>query len=213
MDSSIITKQEIEIKLDLGSFTSYLKLLGYVGETDGEIHQHNAFFDTEDGRLVAEGWALRVRAENARGLVTAKSGAKQKGAAHIRDEIEEEISRGQALECLALRCDIMSLPIAPIRFLQERFGAEFQVAELVKFSNYRQRKLMKVGEMSLTLEVDRTEYTDGSVDYEVEVEFSDASLVETATDNLRRLFTSLDIPFENQLVSKFARALQRQSGR
>jgi inorganic triphosphatase YgiF len=213
MDSQIKSKQEIEIKLDLGSFTNYLKLFGYIGETDGEIRQQNAFFDTEDGRLAADGWALRVRAESTRGLVTAKGSSEQVGAAHIRDEIEDEISRGQALECLTLRCDVMSLEISPIAFLKDRFGADLQVAELAKFDNYRQRKSMTIGEMTLTLEVDRTMFTDGSVDYELEVELADANDVETVTENLRRLFDSLDMPFDHQSQSKFARAMGRLNRR
>ncbi len=213
MESSINTKKEIEIKLDLSSFTGYLKLLGYIGETAGEIRQQNAFFDTEDGRLEAGGWALRVRAETSRGLVTIKSRATQNGAAHVRDEIEDEISRGQALECLALRLDVMSLDVAPILFLKDKFGAELQVAGLVKFDNYRQCKSMRVGDMTLALEIDRTEFTDGSVDYELEVELSETSQVEAVTDSLAKLFDSLDIPFVRQPLSKFARALRRQSGR
>ena len=64
---------EIEIKLQLGSFTDYLKLVGFLGQIESEEHQINGFFDTEDRRLAKGGWAFRVRAEDRRGLITLKS--------------------------------------------------------------------------------------------------------------------------------------------
>jgi len=201
--------REIEVKLDLGSFTNYLKLIGYLGQVEGEVRHQNAFFDTEDGRLAGEGWVLRVRAENTRGLVTVKNRGTKVGVAHVRDEIEAEISRGQALECLGLRSDVMSLPVVPIQFLRQSFGDDLQLAGMAKFENYRQTKSMNVGDVLLKLEIDRTEFTDGSVDYELEVELPDTSQVEIATDALRRLFASLDIPFQRQPDSKLARARRR----
>ena len=43
--------QEIEIKLDLGSFTNYLKLIGFLGHIEDEIKQINAFFDSNNRKL------------------------------------------------------------------------------------------------------------------------------------------------------------------
>ena len=40
--------REIEIKLDLGSFTNYLKLLGFLGQIEHEELQQNGFFDSDD---------------------------------------------------------------------------------------------------------------------------------------------------------------------
>ncbi len=200
--------REIEIKLNLGSFTNYLKLMGFLGQTEKEERHLNAFFDTQDRKLSAAGWALRVRAENHRGLVTIKSIAKETGSAFIRQEIEAEISRSEALDVLALQVDVMDLPVLPVEYLTEKLG-RLEVMILVKFENLRQKKFFKIADYTYLLEIDKTEFGDGSVDYELEVELPDTSRLETVEDSLRRMFNSLSIPFETQSESKFARALKR----
>lgn len=200
--------REIEIKLDLGVFTNYLKLIGFLGQIDKEERQLNAFFDTEDRQLAKAGWALRVRAENGRGLVTIKSIAVEEGDAFIRQEIEAEIGRGEALDILALQRDVMSLDIIPIQYLKDKVG-EVAVMVLVKFENVRQQKSFKIGDHSYFLELDKTEFSDGSVDYELEVELADTSRLDTVTACLHKLFESLGIPYARQTESKFARALHR----
>ena len=200
--------REIEIKLNLGSFTNYLKLMGFLGQTEKEERHLNAFFDTEDRKLSAAGWALRVRAENHRGLVTIKSIAKETGSAFIRQEIEAEISRSEALDILALQVDVMDLPVLPVEYLTEKLG-RLEVMILVKFENLRQKKFFKIADYTYLLEIDKTEFGDGSVDYELEVELPDTSRLETVEDSLRRMFGSLSISFETQSESKFARALKR----
>ena len=59
------------------------------------------------------------------------------------------------------------------------------------------------------LNIDKTEFNDGSVEYELELELSDTSKIETIEANLRKLFLTLDIPFIRQTESKFARALKK----
>ncbi len=199
---------EIEIKLKLESFTDYLKLIGYLGQIESEDHHINAFFDTEDRQLARAGWALRVRAENKRGLVTIKSIPTTEGAAVVRQEIEAEIPRGVAYEIIGLREELMAMSIMPVDFIKRQFP-ELNLAKLIQFENVRQKKLFRIGGDNYLLEVDKTMYTDGSVDYELEVELHDMDRIETVEDHLRKLFHSLDIPFEHQTESKFARALKR----
>lgn len=199
---------EIEIKLNLGSFTNYLKLMGFLGQTEKEERHLNAFFDTEDRQLSKAGWALRVRAENHRGLITIKSIAKESGSAFIRQEVESEITRSKALDILALQSDVMDQPVLPVEYLIEKVG-RLDVMILVKFENVRQKKFFKIADFNYLLEIDKTEFGDGSVDYELEVELPDISRVETVDDNLRRIFSSLAIPYQVQTESKFARALKR----
>ncbi len=199
---------EIEIKLDLGSFTNYLKLMGFLGQTEKEERHLNAFFDTEDRKLSQAGWALRVRAENQRGLITIKSIARESGSAFIRQEVEAEINRSVALDILALQSDVMEQPVLPIEYLIEKVG-RVDVMILVKFENIRQKKFFRIGDFNYLLEIDKTEFGDGSVDYELEVELPDISRLETVDDSLRRIFSSLAIPYEIQTESKFSRALKR----
>jgi len=208
MDLPHQTVREIEIKLNLGAFTNYLKLIGFLGKIEHEENQINAFFDTEDHKLAKLGWALRVRVENSRGLVTAKSIGTEKGAAFIRQEIEAEILRTEAFELLNLRTDIMQLQILPIECILEKAG-QISVMKLVQFTNIRQKKLFKIGDENYILEIDKTEFSDGSVDYELELELSDDSRIDIVEDHFRKLFASLSIPYQPQAKSKFMRALTK----
>jgi len=200
--------KEIELKLDLGSFSNYLKLMGFLGQVESETHQKNAFFDTEERKLRASGWALRVRAEDERGFVTVKGVSTQVGGALVRDEFEAEISRSEAINCMALTTDIMSMGVAPIDFVKHQVG-HVPVMILVKFDNVRQIKTVRLGDYDYRFEVDKTEFGDGSVDYELEVEVPETSHIEVVGDGIRRIFSSLDIPYEPQGEGKFSRALQR----
>jgi uncharacterized protein YjbK len=201
-------KLEIEIKLKLDSFMDYLKLVGFLGQIESEDHHINGFFDSEDRVLAKGGWALRVRAENGRGVVTVKSIPKQAGLAVVRQEIEAEIGRGVAMDVLELRMDVLDLPVMPIEFIKKEFPKS-HLARLIQFHNTRQKKLFRIGDNNYLLEIDKTEYGDGSVDYELEIELNDTAKVEVVEDHLRKLFHSLNIPFEKQAESKFARALQK----
>jgi uncharacterized protein YjbK len=109
---------------------------------------------------------------------------------------------------MSLATDVMSLGIPPIDFLKHQVGS-VAVVILVKFDNVRQVKPIKIGDYDYKFEVDKTEFGDGSVDYELEVEVPETSRIETVTDGLRKILASLGIPFEPQATSKFARALKR----
>jgi len=200
--------REIEIKLDLGSFTNYLKLLGFLGQIEHEELQQNGFFDSDDRKLARAGWALRVRVEKKRGLVTIKSIPVKPGLAVVRQEIETEIPRRDALDILSGGRDLMTLQVMPIEYIKDKI-AKVKVGPLVKFDNLRQKKLFKIDDSSYMLEIDKTEFSDGSSDYELELEMPDTSRVDTIAAALRRLLSQLGIPFVKQSESKFARALKR----
>jgi len=208
MSDSSELNREIEIKLDLGSFTNYLKLVGFLGQIEQEDRHINGFFDTEDRRLSKKGWALRIRAENNRGLVTVKSIPTQEGLAVIRQEIESEIPRGQALEIINLNVDVTSIDCIPMDHVRQHVGGR-SLTRLVMFENVRQRKVFKIADYNYVLEIDKTEYNDGSVDYELELELGDTRNLDVIEDKLRKLFHSLDIPFVHQSESKFHRALKK----
>jgi len=200
--------QEIEIKLHLGSFADYLKLVGFLGQVEHEERHVNGFFDTEDRKLATDGWALRVRAESNRGLITLKSEPSGPGVATVRDEIEVEIPRGETLDILNLRKDVMALSNIAIDFVKQKWG-KITVIKLVHFENTRQKKLFKIGDYNYTLELDKTEFADSTVDYELELELPDESRIEVVEDKLRKIFASLGIPFKLQMESKFVRALKK----
>jgi uncharacterized protein YjbK len=200
--------REIEIKLDLSSFTNYLKLLGFLGQIEHEDLQQNGFYDTDDRRLAKSGWALRVRTEKKRGLVTIKSIPSKPGLAVVRQEIEAEIPKRHSIDILNGDMDVMELEVMPVEYIKDKI-AKVSVQQLVKFDNLRQKKLFKIDDASYMLEIDKTEFSDGSNDYELELELSDTTRMDTIEEALRRLFAQLGIPFVRQKESKFARALKR----
>jgi uncharacterized protein YjbK len=200
--------QEIEIKLNLTSFTNYLKLIGFLGQIEQEEHHLNVFFDTEDRAVSNSGWALRVRAESNRGLVTIKSIPTKEGLAVVRQEIESEIPKEQALAIINSNNDVMTLDIMPIHFIRDKVGG-VNLQKLVMFENIRQKKVFRLGDNNYLLEIDKTEYNDGSVDYELELELKEGAPLETIEDQLKKIFLSLDIPFKIQSESKFHRALKK----
>jgi inorganic triphosphatase YgiF len=205
--SQSTNNKEIEIKLCVASFADYLKILGFLGNVDGESEQLNCFFDTEDRQLSEAGWALRVRVSGDHGLVTVKGIPTEEGLAVVREEIESTVPRGTALAVVNLQHDIMSLSVEPIEFIRDRFP-EVQLARLVEFRTLRKHKLFKMGDCDYQLMVDQTSFHDGSVDYELEVELPDIKEIATVEDCLRKLFDRLKIPFEPQSESKFERALK-----
>ncbi len=200
-------RKEIEIKLDLQSFTNYLKLIGCLGQIDRRNRHLNGFFDTKDRRLSELGWAFRVRAEDNRGLVTAKGKNITDGLAAVREEIEVDISRGKALEILRLGNDVLELDVPPTAFIRE-LVEHAKLYKILSFECNREIKSFRLGDKNRIFEVDTTNFTDGTVDYELEVEIDDPKEIEIVGGDLQSLFASLDIPFIPQKQSKFARALK-----
>jgi uncharacterized protein YjbK len=199
---------EIEIKLQLESFTDYLKLIGFLGNIEYEDRHQNAFFDSEDRYLSRKGWIFRVRVENERGLVTVKDSGRQTGSAMVRREIEAEIPRSQAIDILNLRTEPLKMAVTPVDFIRKEFP-DVKLAKLIQFNNVRQRKTLQLGDKNYVFEIDKTEFSDGSVDYEVEIELKDVNQIEYVENDLRKLFESLNIPYARQTESKLARALKK----
>ncbi|MBD3403845.1 CYTH domain-containing protein [candidate division GN15 bacterium] len=200
---------EIEIKLKLDSFADYLKLIGFLGNPDKEVNQLNCFFDSEDHRLMKDGWALRVRAENDRGLITLKGAAdSDHDLTVVREEFETIIERSAALAIINLQNDILAAPAEPIEFVKHKYP-DIALAKLAQFTNIRQMKNFKIGDYTHVLELDRTEYADGSVDYELEMELDNPDQSDIVIPSLQKLFASLDIPFQRQDQTKFIRALEK----
>jgi inorganic triphosphatase YgiF len=199
---------EIEIKIQLESFMDYLKLLGYLGPIDRKEYHQNAFFDTPERELGQAGYVLRVRSAELSGSVTLKSLVSQTDALAVRQEMIGEIGAVMARAIMDGHTDLMSLNVAPIAYLRSHFPKLAPVL-LLKFANERQVKRYRLGELELDLEIDRTEFSDGSVEYELEIELSDQSHYQPVRDAVARIFQSLAIPFVTQTKSKFERALAR----
>lgn len=200
---------EIEIKLSLRSYPEYLKLIGYLGHMDHEERLINSFYDTPGRELSKADWAYRVRVTSDSGLVTLKGLTTVSGAAAIRQEIQEQIARPLAFEIINDRHSPLNIDCRPAEFVKNELGFS-SLVKVVRFEIFRQSKQHSICDRQYTFEVDTITFADGSSDYELEVELPDQEIIETAERDLWRLFDHLNIPFEVQTESKFARALANQ---
>ncbi len=207
MKSSQNIHTEIEIKLALPSFCDYLKLIGFIGKADSVINQRNIFYDTDTQEISKLGYALRLRIESNRGIVTLKSTTIQKGKAAVRDEIEETVSIEQAAD-ISQTDSLLSLDIAPIRFLLAQSKNLKNIKPILQFANERIKKEILLNNRAYLFEVDKTMYVDSSVDYELEIELATIDEIDFAVTDIQHLFKSLEIDFLAMKKSKFERALE-----
>ncbi|MDZ4722754.1 MAG: CYTH domain-containing protein [candidate division Zixibacteria bacterium] len=217
MTSDTLGKNEIEIKLQLGSFTNYLRLLGALGPLDGERQQLNAFFDTPNRTLALNGWALRVRIESSiadrqihqtTSFVTLKSLPADASMTVVRQEIESEIDYTVGKSIVNGEKSILSLLADPVRTISRMFKLD-SLIKIVEFSNTRLEKKYMIDGHEYLLEIDKTEYDDHSCDYELEIEIESTEESKPIIMTLEKLFRSHGIPFEHQVESKLVRALAK----
>lgn len=203
---------EIEIKLQLQSFAEYLKLLGFVGNAEREEQNDNCFFDSADNQLARAGYAYRVRLRPDSALVTVKGMPSSDGAAVIREEIEESISRSVAQAIQREERDCLDVDIVPADFVRKTCPG-IKMKKLVEFVTLRKYVQFRLGDDRCLLQIDKSDYSDGSTDYELEVEVLGREQIPVTENCLKRLFDSLDIPLIRQTDSKLVRALNRISSR
>ena len=199
---------EIEIKIQLESFTDYLKLLGYLGPIDREEHHHNAFFDSLEKELAGAGYVLRVRSTDQAGSITLKSSGSQRDALAVREEIIGEIGSVMARRIIEGHADLMTIETEPVVVVRRMFP-DLKPQLMLQFRNERHVKRHRLGECDIEFEIDKTEFADGSNEYEIEVELADVDQFEPVNTCLMRLLHTLSIPYIAQTKSKFERALTR----
>ena len=106
---------EIEAKFSVPNRQTYRSLLrlrdtaGYVLIPTSAVQMADRYFDTADGRLLAAGYACRLRTENASVLATLKGLGGAQGAIHHRDE--------QEIQLAAWTPDATAWPASPARDL------------------------------------------------------------------------------------------------
>ncbi len=205
------TPSEIELKIDLVNEANYRRLIDYL-EIDMEpAVQSNYFFDTDRGDLGEKRWALRLRIENGKAILTLKGNRREssKGLA-VRTEIESEIPSELKDEFLEKRkFSIMRLPVR-IREVLPEFPDDTIFKLKLGFTNHRIKTPFRSGENEYLLEIDRTRFPNDFVDYELEVEIAEEA---GYTDTLRAvtaLLAKSDIPLIFQPKSKLKRALENR---
>jgi len=204
---------EIEIKLDLINKENYKKLLDWLSQVKQKKphKQENCFFDTEDWALSKAGWALRIRKEKKIATITAK-GPKRDAVdgLTVRPEIEDKISIEQFN--IFIVDGIKPAALSPnIKKTISHFYGRQKLNKKISFTNYRTTINREYNGIMQVFEIDRTEYSDGSADYELEVELSNKTQYKTVMNIIGEIFNKAQIPIAYQTGSKYARAL-RKSG-
>ncbi len=230
MEDSSEGPREVEFKVRVRSeddFDALARLAtGSAGGSERTVIQENHFFDTADGALREAGYALRLRIEEKRRLLTAK-GPSSRAEDGLTERPEEEV-----LVEPAEAERILSGAVSPLAVLVARTGSHSRLLELVG-SWAGRRPLVHVGSfknvrryvgpvelgdgMSRTevmLEMDRTEFPDGSVDHEIEVEV-DSKAAEPCRAGLSDLLDRAGIPWETapSKAERFFAALGRRAAR
>ena len=208
-----MSDKEIEIKLSLTDETEYSKLLAFFKPKTPPQKMKSCFFDTEDNRLVAKSWALRVRIVGNKARVALKGQLSEdapEGLA-IRTELEEPIPFEMATGFISGRVEAGQLPeriAVPLREVVD----DSLLKCFLQFIVHRTEVDLLVDEETgrkVLLEIDRTQYQDGKCDYELEVELDDSGQYDETIERLKELLEQLEIPFKPQPDSKFFRALKR----
>ncbi len=209
--------RERELKYDLGNEAATRRVEALLGPAPGGRLQQNRFFDTPDGRLRAQLWALRLRAEWEVGgevdlpddgaapgrapdrVILGLKGARA-GSGAFYDRQEEEREEGADFWTRrALAGD--DLP-ASWRALLPPLGES--LAEGARFANLR-RAYPLTG--AWRAEVDRTLFGDGRRAWEVEVEIGIDDDPEAVRTVLEALLARAGVPTVPQGKSKLERAL------
>ena len=198
--------EEIEIKLNLENETNYLKLHERFGRGIEPRRQDNHFFDSPDMRLAASGWALRIRLEAGRALMTAKSSASGGGGAlAVRHEIETALDPDRARAMIDNGLMFGDIPDT-IRDALGNLPADLALTAGTGFVNYRTDIGIETGHALLRVEIDRTCFNDGRIDYELELELEDRADYPDALGRLTAVFENMGLPLIFQDRSKLARA-------
>jgi hypothetical protein len=155
---------------------------------------------------------LRIRLEEGCASIALKGTSSEiKEGLAIRPEISAQIpyDRAQAFiregidDRVALPSDIVAA------FRKSMSGIKLK--KMVDFKNRRTSILHNLEGKELLLEIDRTLFANGEIDFELEVEIPDDRIFETVVRGLEQLLNELDIPLKFHVQSKFARALKRSA--
>jgi adenylate cyclase class IV len=203
---------EIELKLGLVDAADLERLLGALPAPTSVVLQRNHYFSDPAGLLDAARVMLRVRedldpadpaAPATRVVVTAKRRTDKRAGVFVAEEHEAALDPGEWLPIRARERDLGALAEHPvIAWLRAELGP-VSLAPRGALDNLRRA----IPCQGLVLEVDRTTFSDGSVDAEVEVETDDA--LERAREVVEAAARRAGVALFDQTKGKYRRYLER----
>lgn len=168
--------QECELKLSLTA-TDYERLRTTLPGRRGEIKQHNSFWDTAEGRLASEHWALRLRRESgasqpARVIVTVKGPTTRVAGARHRTELQIDVDDSLWQRGLANTLRVEDIDGPPGEYLREELELRGPLCPVLEFTNLRTIFVVELAGAPRELELDRTDFATGERDHELELELA-----------------------------------------
>ncbi len=202
-------QDEIEIKLNLSNEANYRNIINYLTPEISPVKQENYFFDTEKRALSNAGWALRIRKEAGKSTITAKGPRKtENGGLTIRAEIEENIDVNQAGKFIAKGINLAALPPSIAKIITD-ICPDKNLERILSFINHRTIARHEIDGIAVEIAIDRTEYSNDSVDFEFEAELSEKSKYKSVMAIIDGIFEQVGVPLVFQNESKYARALKK----
>lgn len=177
------TLREIELKRLLPGEEALRLLVAELEAVSPPKRQINTFFDTSSGRLARARWGVRLREEEGVYTLTAKGPPRKlSDTIESRPEIEKPIEASLAHALLAGRGDVWETLSATFESDEERAclaaldaaRAGEGLSSIGGFANVRRsgRARLPSGR-AIVVELDTTEFPNGSLDYEVEIELEE----------------------------------------
>ncbi|HXE72503.1 MAG TPA: CYTH domain-containing protein [Candidatus Nitrosotenuis sp.] len=191
---------ERELKYRLAGPADYQALLTELGRPCAQALQVNVYFEAPDGRIEAARSVLRLRCEGEARLLTYKRGLSQEEGYFQAREVEEEVDPATAERLLAgdLSEDLWAL--SPLAALARDLG-RCPLHVRGRTENLRLRFPLPGGDF---LELDRTVFPGGQVEFEVEVETRQPDQVRAW---LEGLWARTGVVVEPQTRTKYERFL------
>jgi uncharacterized protein YjbK len=193
---------ERELKFKLPDRAAYDRLAEALGTEIRREAQTNYFLDTVNGDIArSRRSVMRVRDRGTRFTTTFKWGQDGQDGYFQAEEIQVEIPAELAERMRQGELPVAARALAPIRRLIEVFGPQERLVPQGIMRNLRRVFELSGSDMA---ELDETTYTDGSIDYELEVETDEPGRVRSVLELLG--FADL----EPQDKTKYARFLERR---
>ena len=190
---------ELELKYKLLGESDYNKLRDYLdNKTSGMLlQQRNFYYDTEDMLLIKNNAILRARIENEKVIITFKQQKGKKQGFFISDEIENNVSLEDINRVFSGKIPIIQL----CGDNRENVEKLLENKELTLIGTFENKRIVYYID-DIKLELDKVDYGNGIVDYEIETESEDEKKVREFLDTLLQ---SLSVRYQLQDKTKYQR--------
>jgi uncharacterized protein YjbK len=203
--------KESEIKVVLAD-EEVTTLRARLGTPRRTLRQISYFFETPQDHLAKAELSLRVREEcdlasgNEQLLLTVKGMSIRAGALMVRPEIECQLDPAEWSGLREKSMHFADVDLPPIHKVRETLGdiRPLEIESMGHIENTREVYDFSGDDLALELLLDHTSYPDGSAEFEMESELSQA-MAGRGARALRSLFDELGIEWRPSTVGKYVR--------